>query len=582
MISFALISSIATGAIAFFSASSEMKTVAQDRLYSLMDSRKSALENYFLTIERDLKFHANSPLVVSSLEKFTAAFNDIDGSPTTYLHNHYIETNPFSYGNKDALLAASDDSSYSQLHKYYHPVFRRLMNMRSFHDLFLISAAGDLVYSVSKEADFASNMLTGKWKDSHLAHVFRTISKARSPGLQVFTDFDRYVPSNNGPASFIGSPVFNSRGNYMGALVFQMPIAPLNNVMQVTAGMGETGETYLVGSDFLMRSDSRFFEGRSILEKSVDTLSVRRALAGEAGVDVIEDYRGITVFSAFVPVDFLNVRWALIAEIDKSEIMQPVYNMSRVLLLIGAVIACIIFAAGLILAFDIASPVLVMAKTMTRLAKNKLDTNISVSSRNDEVGEMAKALIVFKENALEREKLQEKLTYLANYDLLTGLPARQYLLDSLTKTLLLAEKEKTKFIFMFIDLDNFKRVNDTLGHSVGDQLLKSVGERLCACVCENDIVSRFGGDEFVIILSNVSDISDGHRVAAKINQAIDKNFLGLGDIKIGASIGVALFPDHGENAATLLSEADKAMYIAKKSGGNRFFSADIDSNFQDF
>ena len=575
MISFALISSIATGVIAFLNASHEFELSVQDRLYSLMDSRKAALKTYFETINQDLSFHADSPLIISALTKIKSAYYAIDEDPTAYLRRHYVSANPFAANQKDAFLNAADGSKYSELHSFYHPVFRNLVATRSFHDLFLVSAAGDLIYSVKKESDFATNIYTGPFNNTHLASVFDEISALPQPGLHVFADFSHYRPSNNKPASFIGSPVYDDQGIYIGALVFQMPIEPLNKVMQVTAGMANTGETYVVGRDLYLRSDSRFLKGTSILKTKADTWSVKQALAGKSGVGIIDDYRGVRVFSAYTPIDFMTTRWALIAEIDENEIMQPAYAMSQFLLISGAIIAGIIFITGLLLAFDISSPILTMARAMTNLANNKFDTNISVSDRNDEVGEMASALVTFKQNAIEREKLQQELIYMAHYDMVTGLPSRKYLLKRLDEYLLSAKAENKKLIFMFIDLDNFKSVNDTLGHSIGDQLLKEVAQRLSGCVNSNDLVARLGGDEFVILLRDVKDIQDGYEIAIKIKNIMNTKFDFLHELEIGASTGIALYPDHANNSAALLIEADKAMYVAKKKGTNHFYSSDL-------
>jgi diguanylate cyclase (GGDEF)-like protein len=563
MISFALISSITTGLIAFLNASQALEDTAKKQLFGLMESRRSALTGYFDTIDKDLVFHGKNPLVIAALRSLTEAYEILPKHQDGYLRTLYVDKNPYSREQRDAFLQAKDGSTYSQLHRYYHPIFRNLTASRSFHDLLLISARGEIIYSVNKEPDFATNLFTGPWKATKLAQVFQKISQDPRSSGNVFSDFTKYAPSDNEAASFIGSAVFDPQGVYLGSIVFQMPIASVNKVMQVTAGMAQTGETYVVGEDFLMRSDSRFFKGTSILQTKVNTASVRLALAGESGVHIAQDYRNKQVFSAFTPIDFLNVRWALIAEIDESEIMQPVFAMSRFLLISGVIIAAVIFLAGLILAFDISSPVITMSKAMTRLANNDLDINISVSDRKDEVGAMAKALQFFKGNLLERDKLQKELSYITDHDTLTGLHSRSYVIAKLEAQLIIAKAQSSQLIVMFIDLDNFKTINDSLGHATGDQLLVEVAERLTKCVRNNDLVARFGGDEFVILLPNVSNIEDGYYIAAKIRQTMDSTFLSIGNAKFAASTGIALYPKHGTSATELLNEADKSMYIDK-------------------
>lgn len=567
MILFSLVSALVTGIIAYKSASAELEMAASNKLTALLDSRKASLENYFYTIQQDLGFHAQSPFVVGSLEAFTKAWTELPGNKRALLQNLYIHQNPYAVKQKDALLASNDNSQYSAQHGVYHPAFRSLIDSRSYHDLFLFDRMGNLVYSVIKERDFATNMIEGQWKDTHLAQVFNTINKAPKPGKHVFADFSSYEPSDHAPASFIGSPVYDQQANYIGALVFQMSIERLNKVMQVTAGMGDTGETYLVGSDLLMRSDSRFFEGRSILTTKVDTTSVNEALTGKSGVKVVQDYRNISVFSAYSPIDFLKVRWAVVAEIDESEIMQPVYVMNKFLLISGFIIAILICVVGYFLATDIASPIVIMTNIMNKLANNELETNISVSERKDEVGGMAKAMVVFKENAIEKIKLQQKLSYMTEHDTLTGSNSRLFAMDHLDT---LFEESKTSnktLVVMFLDLNNFKLVNDLMGHQAGDELLKEVAARLSECVRDTDIVARMGGDEFILILPDIHDKADINKIAEKIMKVMGVAFVSLeGKCDVSVSIGIAVYPQHAENSITLIKQADRAMYLAKDSG----------------
>ena len=116
---------------------------------------------------------------------------------------------------------------------------------------------GDLIYSVDKELDFATNLTTGQWKNSKLADLYKQINDFPQQGKVLISDFAPYQPSMGNPASFIGTAVFNQDNQYIGAVVFQLPIEPINHIMQVTAGMGDSGETYVVGNDLLMRSNSR-------------------------------------------------------------------------------------------------------------------------------------------------------------------------------------------------------------------------------------------------------------------------------------------------------------------------------------
>ena len=180
------------------------------------------------------------------------------------------------------------------------------------------------------------------------------------------------------------------------------------------------------------------------------------------------------------------------------------------------------------------------------------------------------------EDIAERKQCQDEIRQLAYYDVLTGLPNRRLLLDRLNQALAQAQRHQRSLAVMFLDLDRFKDVNDTLGHDVGDELLKVVAERLELCVRGGDTVSRQGGDEFVIILSEIARQQDAALVAEKILELLSNPITIQGHkLKITTSIGVAIYTvDSADDAIKLMKKADVAMYQAKEGGRNgfRFFS----------
>jgi len=165
----------------------------------------------------------------------------------------------------------------------------------------------------------------------------------------------------------------------------------------------------------------------------------------------------------------------------------------------------------------------------------------------------------------------ERISHLAHHDLLTGLPNRALLMDRLRQGLHQAHRERAVLALIFFDLDKFKPVNDTLGHPVGDQLLKALATRLGRELRASDTLARLGGDEFVLLLPNIKEAQDGLKVAEKIRCSVALPFLIEGHrIQISASIGVALYPDHAADEQALMQCADQAMYQAKAHGGNQY------------
>jgi diguanylate cyclase (GGDEF)-like protein/PAS domain S-box-containing protein len=181
----------------------------------------------------------------------------------------------------------------------------------------------------------------------------------------------------------------------------------------------------------------------------------------------------------------------------------------------------------------------------------------------------------------DQKLTQNKLNILAHYDLLTNLPNRALFQDTLTRKISKAKRNKNKIALMFIDLDNFKMINDTLGHDYGDLLLIEVAKRLTGILREEDLVARLGGDEFTVILDDIKDTAYPSVVAQKIIDSLSQPIKLKDEIGyIGASVGIAIFPDDAQNKEDLIKNADMAMYSAKQAGKNvyRYFTEDMNAD----
>lgn len=221
--------------------------------------------------------------------------------------------------------------------------------------------------------------------------------------------------------------------------------------------------------------------------------------------------------------------------------------------------------------------------------------------REQEIGAAERARVVFDNQmsklqcanahlvvaTIEAHKLAEqvqsakiKLDHLAHHDMLTGLPNRVLLQDRLGQAMEWAHRQSGQLAVMFMDMDRFKHINDSLGHAVGDQLLQSVAKRLVACVRHADTLSRQGGDEFILLLSSIEHAEDAARAVQKMFKALALPHSIEGhDLYIGMSVGISIFPGDSQDADTLIKNADTAMYHAKESGRNnyKFFEQDMNA-----
>jgi diguanylate cyclase (GGDEF)-like protein/PAS domain S-box-containing protein len=199
----------------------------------------------------------------------------------------------------------------------------------------------------------------------------------------------------------------------------------------------------------------------------------------------------------------------------------------------------------------------------------------SVAPIHNRAGQATGAVIVFRDVSVARA-LKQQLVHAAKHDTLTDLPNRTLLSDRIDRAIAVAPRHMKQVAVMFLDLDGFKHINDSLGHQVGDKLLQSVASRLIACVRESDTVSRQGGDEFVVLLSELQSLEDAAATAQRMLRAVAQaHAIDAHDIRVTTSIGISVYPDDGLDAETLIKHADIAMYQAKENGrqGYRIFEA---------
>jgi methyl-accepting chemotaxis protein len=320
-------------------------------------------------------------------------------SPTAAaLQSLYISGNSNPLGSKHLLNRAEGAAQYHETHKRFHPGFAQYLQQFGLYDIFLVdSNTGDIVYTVFKEVDFTTNLLDGAYAKTNLGRAFM---KARNlkPGTSVVEDYVMYLPSYNLAASFIATPVFDG-DTQVGVLIFQLPLEPINQIMTQRSGMGDTGESYLLGPDMLMRSDSYLdpinhtvaASFRHPEKGSVNTDAAKSVLAGNKGSDLITDYNGNPVLSAYTPIDLGHFTWGLLVEIDEAEAFASINTLKQQTIYSMVAAMVLIMLLAWFNAALLAKPIAALSACLQR-AKTEGNFRLKVDvDQKDEIGMMARA-----------------------------------------------------------------------------------------------------------------------------------------------------------------------------------------------
>lgn len=297
----------------------------EQRLLLVNNLRRAALSRYLETAEAELRYWSTNLELVGYQRFLSVAWQEAirrGVDPEARLREVYITQNPYPAGERAKFADTPQAMPYRTVHALLHPLTRKFVSERGYYDFFLIDREGNVAYTVEKEDDFGTNLLTGPYRDSGLAEVFRRALEEEAEDRVVFSDFERYAPSNNAPAMFMANAMHDTDGTLLGVLAFQLPTDRIVHIMDKATEGTETGEAYIVGEDLLMRSESRFAEDSSVLEVTVDTPPVQRALKAEYGVMAAEDYRGVPVYAAYSNIQLDEFSWALLVEIDRAEALE--------------------------------------------------------------------------------------------------------------------------------------------------------------------------------------------------------------------------------------------------------------------
>lgn len=480
-----VVSSVFIGTSSVNSSRQVMEAQAQRQLTAIRDITADNIQVYFRTIRNQALTLSNNRMIIDSMKEFKRAYSNYleevnpdtgsmkntlrryynDEFGKTYRDNNsgsadietlitsldqqsialqtaYISANPNPLGGKDQLQRAADESEYNTLHQRYHPHIRDFLQKFEYYDIFLVDhESGDIIYSVFKELDYTTSLIDGPYANSGIAEAFRLANASNSPEAIGLTDFAAYTPSYEAPAAFIASPIFDGNTK-VGILIMQMPIDRINAIMTYNeawdeSGLGESGETYLVGKDYTMRSQSRFLiqdksnylallqdirlpkntiedidtKNTSIGLQPVKTPGSQAALSGKSDFQIFEDYRGVSVLSAYKPLAIEGLDWVILSEIDETEAFAAITEVRNAIItktLVTLVIASILSAwVGWLFASRIVKPIEQTVEMFKDIAEGEGDLSKRLQSNNDdEIGQLVNWFNVFI------EKLQLMVTEL--------------------------------------------------------------------------------------------------------------------------------------------------------------------------
>lgn len=355
----------ATAWLTYVDAERALESRTSANLSAISAAKASQVEDWFTRRRAEIQMLASYYETRDALERFTGAYAAVQGTGAERL---------------------AADERYMAVQRAYDPVFRAFNDTLTYYDVFLVDGAGNVVYSVTHEPDFATNLKSGPWTDSNLASVV----DAALSGSIALSDFATYAPSKGIPAAFVAAPIRDAAGRIIGAVALQLSVDEINRIVGVSDGLGESGETYLVGNDKLMRSDSRVDPEDTLLKVKLDTELVTAGFAGTTSVSHYIDRHGEMVYGIGRKLDVEGLDWLLVAEMDQEEALAEIAVLRRDVAIVAVGFAALALGAGVLLASLFARPIQQLQVTANALAQGDLKATVDYRG-TDELGELAQA-----------------------------------------------------------------------------------------------------------------------------------------------------------------------------------------------
>lgn len=305
----------------FWNTWTKQNQLIETRLETFTELRHSVINRFLTSLAGETLLWSKDQKIIETAQSYIDIWDTLSLAERDYIREIYLN-------GKAADKVLGSDSAYHDLHAETHPNLKAFEAHHGYYDIFFFNLQGDLVYSVEKEADYGLNFANNGniYADSGLGKAFQQAVLQEPDQPAVFIDFSNYAPSNDDPAAFLASPMIDKSGEKMGVYAIQVPISKFNAVMQYSSGLGSTGETYIVGPDYLMRSQSRLTKTDGVLKQSVKTDAVKQVLTGKTILTRGKNFAGKKTVISGIPLEFNKTNWAVITEMEISELQSPLRN----------------------------------------------------------------------------------------------------------------------------------------------------------------------------------------------------------------------------------------------------------------
>ena len=431
---------------------------AFDKLKAIGELKRDKIFDYFHEQQENIYFLAKKQINIRTMNNLERACSS----------------------DKKNLLTFVNTPEYDKIVEVTDGFCKDYKQQYGYNDIYLIDTAGNIVYTVNRETDLSTNIFTGLYKNTSLAKAVRETKKSGRPAI---SDFELYAPANNEPACFMANSIWSLSGELKGFAAIQIPVSQINDLMQKKYGLGFTGESYLVGIDNLMRSDSRFEKGATILKKAIHTESVKLGLEGKQGVHIIQDNRDIPVLSYYAPIG-LNKEfncyfdWIIITEINTDEALVSRTKLLDKFKMLGILLILGILIIGFLLARSIAIPITRIANKAKLMALGNLNQKF-ITKQNNEIGELTNSFRDVQNDLWEKVDIANKI---ADGDYSVKLKPKSkndklsIALNKMTESLCKVSKENKKSM-RFTDSQN-----DLNEKMKGDLDINTISQNIITCL----------------------------------------------------------------------------------------------------